>query len=116
MGTPTPRFAGVDVEIGGRSYCVPPLSLGALERFWPFVQSLGNGSAAASPMELLAKTAELVHQALKRNYPELTEDDVKEMLDIKNFRQVLDSVLTASGLVAAKKPEGPAAPEATQSP
>lgn len=96
---------GAWVVIGGAEYQVPPLNFASLRRFLPVLRTLGQ-----LPLdEQFSKTVELVHAALKRAYPDLTQEHLEEELDLGNFRAVMAGVMAASGL-ARTEPGGEGSP------
>ncbi|MNR53096.1 hypothetical protein D3C85_1730470 [compost metagenome] len=40
------------------------------------------------------------HAALRRNYPEIERGEVAGLLDLRNMRDALDAVMSASGMEA----------------
>ena len=81
---------------GGRIYTVPPLSLGALQRLQGNLGQIA-GVAALSP-DTIATVLQAAHAALKRNYPDLSEADVAELVDVGNMHDVMACVLDVTGL------------------
>ena len=104
---PTPKFPGKPIEMGGRQFVVPAMSLGLIERYWPVITGeVMKDPAATDPRFFMGKCAEFIWEALKRNYPDLTLAEVKEMLDLMSVQTMVQAICEASGLVQ-KKPEGP---------
>jgi hypothetical protein len=95
---------GVTIAMGGRDWLVPPLTLGKLRRMMPKVRQL-NEIGARMGEEQIGVLIELVTAALQRNYPDATESEVESLLDLGNAANVLNIVLTGSGL----RPKGEAA-------
>lgn len=91
---------GVDTEIGGTVYTVPPLSLGAIERFAPLLKG-SPGPGLVIDMTLAA---------LKRNYPEMTREIVGDMIDTENAERVFNAIAGVSQLVAKDDASGEARP------
>jgi hypothetical protein len=88
---------GVVVDMGGREWIIPPLTLGQLRRLTP---ELGKITSHASMLdaEVIAAMVKVVTAALRRNYPDLAEESVEEVLDLGNAGEVLNAVLVGSGL------------------
>ncbi len=88
---------GVSFDFGGgRTYIIPPLSLGALRRLQGSLAELSNASALAP-----ATLDTVVHATLaglKRNYPYITEDEVAELIDVGNMHDVVACLLDVTGL------------------
>lgn len=82
------KFKGVPVEINGKTYTMPPLSpyayakADALEKIKVIETEVKAAEKSSSFGELTPNTflslIELVHLALKRNYPEITEEEIGE--------------------------------------
>lgn len=81
---------------GGRVYTVPPLSLGALQRLQGNLAKM-QGDAALSP-ETVTTVLQAAHAALERNYPEITQGEVADLVDVANMQDVMACVLDVSGL------------------
>ena len=79
---------GIDTDIGGTVYTVPPLSLGAVERFQ-------DRLAAPTGSDII----DIALAALKRNYPDLTRDELAEQIDVENVQRVIEAVMQISNLV-----------------
>ncbi len=98
---------GVAVAMGGQDWIVPPLTLGQLRRLMPKVRQLTEIGASMGEAQINV-LIDIVTAALQRNYPETTPDKVENLLDLGNASDVLNAVLTGSGL----KPGGAAMGEA----
>ncbi|MDE2426906.1 MAG: hypothetical protein KGO96_13480 [Elusimicrobia bacterium] len=104
---------GINVNLGGTDYTVPPLNLRLFFQFEediavissPGQHSLGD-TAKASTRVLLA--------VMQRNYPELTEADLLDKLDFVNLNQVVQAMFGQSGFAA--RPLAPSRPTPTPSP
>lgn len=83
--------------MGGRDWLVPPLTLGQLRYLMPKVRQLTEFGVAMSE-EQISTMCEIVATALRRNYPDTTNEAVAELLDMGNARDVLQAVLTGSGM------------------
>jgi hypothetical protein len=88
---------GVVVTMGTREWIIPPLTLGQLRRLTPELGKI-NTHASMLNAEVIAAMVKTVTAALQRNYPELAEEAVEEMLDLGNAGKVLNAVLAGSGL------------------
>ena len=88
---------GVAVAMGGQDWLVPPLTLGQLRRLMPKVRQLTEIGASMGEAQI-GVLVEIVAAALQRNYPDVTADNVENLLDLGNASAVLNAVLTGSGL------------------
>ncbi len=93
---------GIKISMGGDEWIVPPLTLGMMRRLLPQIMRLkdfGDGPEAASEGgDEIAVIVELVTVAMRRNYPDMTPQKVEELVDLGNARQVVQAILTGSGL------------------
>jgi hypothetical protein len=87
------RFKGEAVDLGGVQYVLPPMSLGSVERFHARIDAY-LGKTETQPVGLMI---DVIHSALLRNYPDLTREQVAEMVDISNVGQVFNKLLMQSG-------------------
>lgn len=108
---------GVEIEMAGRTWTVPPLTLGQLRRLGSAVEIMRADREMLDP-EVIDAVVTVVTAALRRNYPDLDEEEVAEMLDIAAAPAVFVAVLTGSGLkrgAAGDGPFGSAGPTSTAS-
>jgi hypothetical protein len=102
-----PKYEGLKVRIGEDEFIIPPLNFFRLKKVLPLVDKLkevsGNQILKAEEMEDFIT---IIHLALSRNYPEVTVQQVEEMVDLGNLRQILAAVLGISGFVQGEKPAG----------
>lgn len=86
---------GITLTLGdGKSYVVPPLTLGALE---DNQEALAKGGADLSP-ESVRAIIDIALAALQRNYPDMTREHVRGLLDVGNMTEVFLAVMDVSGL------------------
>lgn len=109
--TSGPLIDGVTIRMGGRDWIVPPLTLGQMKRLLPRLRSLRDGLVDADADDI-DTVVDLVAAALQRNYPEMTPARVEDLVDMGNSRNVMNAILTGSGLRSA----GEGAAEATSQP
>lgn len=88
------RFPGIAIALAGDEYIVPPLNLGTLEQMQKRLQDFNGGIDAASVNTVLDAT----HAALLRNYPEITRDEIAELVDVGNMQEIMQAVMDVSGL------------------
>jgi len=88
---------GVSIAMAGQDWLVPPLTLGQLRRLMPKVRQLSEIDASMGEGQI-GVLVEIVAAALQRNYPDVTNEKVEDLLDLGNASAVLNAVLTGSGL------------------
>lgn len=89
------KFPGIKKTIGGTDYIVPPISLRTLQQLQSQIENF-NG-ATLSP-EALDTAITVIHSALKRNYPDITEDQVSDLVDVGNMFDLFETVMDVSGM------------------
>jgi hypothetical protein len=100
---------GIPIEMGGRDWVVPPLTLGQLVALYDKIQEIAQLTAPDLSPAQVANFVEIVHAALARNYPEVTRELLRdELLDLGNARAVMVAILTGSGLRPAAPGEATA--------
>jgi hypothetical protein len=105
----TIKIPGVPFVLDGDEYIIPPLPLGFLELHG---DQLG-GDLSRLDSATVKLVVDAVHTALRRNYPELPRDFVRDALDVSNFADAMQAVMDVSGLkrreIEAAKQGEPAA-------
>jgi 1-deoxy-D-xylulose 5-phosphate reductoisomerase len=85
---------GVKIQMGGQDWLVPALTLGQLRRLREERKNLNSGDEDKT----LSAVCTIVATALSRNYPDMTEQRVEELIDLENRDRVVAAVLGNSGL------------------
>lgn len=78
---------GTEINFGGTKLIVPPLTFGWVKRNMDKLKEAMK-LVTASPFEqagALPLMCEIVTAAIKRNYNEITEADVEDLLDFRNM-------------------------------
>lgn len=91
---------GVEIKMGGTAYIVPPLTFKQIRNLESTLASFGNidDSISGEQMNQLIKVA---HMALSRNYPDLTAEELEDLIDLGNAASIMHAVMGASGLKKA---------------
>lgn len=89
------KIKGIAVTLGGDSYVVPPLSLGAVEQLQ---DRIGAFNGDVRDKDQVATVIDAAHSALKRNYPEMTREAVADLIDLENMAEVFEAVMDVSGM------------------
>lgn len=95
----TIRFPGLSIKVGERTLLVPPLSFNQLEAHKEELAALDD--VERNPSEALKSGAfrrmlVLVHAAVSRNYPEMSLEEVGDLVDLANFKEFIQAVTGAS--------------------
>lgn len=99
---------GITVTMGGKECTIPPLTLGQLRQLMPKVRQLSEIGEKIGESQITL-IVEIVTAALRRNYPEIDDELVENLLDLGNAVSVLTAVLTGSGLKPWEQSSGEAA-------
>lgn len=92
---------GVTVNMGGKDWIVPALSFKQLRELLPKIQSLDQNDKDSMVDEKHTMiVTELVKAALSRNYPDVTIEDVENMLDIRNSSILMLAIMGKGNAVA----------------
>ena len=91
-------FEGKPVEIGGRNFVVPPLTIGQLKRLRPKIEAMASAKPDASAMDQVDDIIDIIHAAIGRNYPDLTVDELADMIPLPDVQRIVEEVMSASGL------------------
>lgn len=92
-------FEGATVIVRGKGYIIPALSFAQIESLAPAIDRLDEADKNNLTPAIMKDATSIIQAALSRNYPEVTVDDVKEMIDLRNFQQIIDAVMGGAGLV-----------------
>jgi hypothetical protein len=81
-----------------REYVLPSFTFGQLDR----AAELLNGALQVKPEDWLSKDGRdnvmaLVHMAFKRNYPAMTLDDLREIIDLECLPELIAIIWHANG-------------------
>lgn len=85
---------GITLKLGGNDFVVPPLTLGALEDLQERIKTYDGSISAPS----IGTVIDCALAALRRNYPEITRDQVRDMIDVSSMGNVMQAVMDVAGL------------------
>jgi hypothetical protein len=99
---------GTPVKVGKQVLQVPALNFKSLRLLKPKLDLLKGISTAASDLEEDQYNAiiHIVHTALRRNYPNMSIEELEDGLDMANLKLVINAVMANSGM----QPSGEAKP------
>lgn len=91
-------FPGTKITIDGEDFVVPALSLGLLRNgIMAKLKEHDEVLAAGNVFEAMAMRGEIILAALRRNYPDFSEDKLLSHLDLQNTVGIWLNVLGSSG-------------------
>ena len=88
---------GALVKMGGKDWTVPALTFKQVRTLLPKLTTIPANAVVLTPEQMEVVT-EVIHAAVSRNYPEITPDDIDDMLDLRNVQTILLAVMGQSGL------------------
>ncbi len=91
---------GRSLDLGGRSWVVPPINFAALKKHRAFIAEMRTGSVDLTDAQQDAML-DLIYLALRRNYPDITPEQVEDMIDLANMQPVFAAIMSVSGFEAA---------------
>jgi hypothetical protein len=97
------KYPGVPVYLDGQNYYIPSLST---RDFRAHYETLTAAPAAdGGAIEAFDRYIPIVLLAVNRNYPEVTQGQLEEWLDLYTFRQAIAAVQNASGMTPVTEGE-----------
>lgn len=103
------RFRGAPLFMDGKEYIIPSLSLKQVEDNYEVLASAAKAleDSVADPARTVLETFKvyipIIAMAVQRNYPEVTEANLWDWLDLSTFSEALVIVQSRSGF----KPQEP---------
>jgi hypothetical protein len=88
---------GTTVRMGGVDYVVAPLNFRQVRALQSKITTLGQIAGVVSD-EQMSAIIEITKAALSRNYPEITVEQVEDMIDLGNAGKVIGAIMGVSGL------------------
>lgn len=87
-----PRCPGAEFEMGGQRFIIAPLTATVYEQF---KQQLFDITSIPE----MGLVADLAFHCLRRNYPDITREQVLELVDRSNFLLLWEHIMDAAGLL-----------------
>lgn len=89
---------GVEIAIGAEILVVPPLNFRQLEDFAATLAGFSTWEKLPNPYAEMPKAIPVILSAVKRNYPDYTEDELRDNIDMGNYREVFEAIMGVSGI------------------
>lgn len=96
-----PKFDGELVVLGGHEFIVPALSVKQGRELWPDLMAAEQNVTVENLPEKWGQMMPIVTAAFKRNYPEITSEELEELIDLANLRKIILIIAGQSGLKAS---------------
>lgn len=93
------KIPGYPINLGGREFILAPLGLRAAREAGERGRALPQeGDPAALEQAAVALNVWMVQQSLVRNYPDITIEDVEDLLDVSSTQEAIEAITGQSGL------------------
>lgn len=89
------KVKGIPFEFSDCTLAIPSLSLGAMERLQ---ERLAGMSDDMFDPENISTVIDTLHAALGRNYPDMTREEVADLIDLENMQEAMTCAMDISGL------------------
>jgi len=89
---------GTRLNLGGVLFVMPPLNLDQVRAFESVLPTLGKRGSTTENVE---EALPLLHAALSRNYPDLTVEELRPLLDLGNLLPACEALVESSGYAPA---------------
>jgi hypothetical protein len=102
MSEPTKRTSrgikGISIDIGGEILIVPPLNFRQLEQHAETLASFSHWDKLPNPYMEMPKALPIILDAIRRNYPDYTEEEANNNVDMGNYREIFEAIMGVSGI------------------
>ena len=90
------KYLGVPVYLNGQNYYIPSLSTRDFKAH--YAELTAPPKEGEEPSESFDRFTPIIGLAVRRNYPEVTDEQLADWLDLHTFGQAMKAVQAASGL------------------
>lgn len=97
------KFDGISVYMAGKDWTIPPLSVRQFRTHYRTL--LDTDITAENFVEKIGSRLPIVLLAIQRNYPDVTEEQLEDMLDVNTLPLVIGAIARSSGIRPAKPGE-----------
>lgn len=108
-------IAGISVNLGGTDYTVPPLNLRLFFAHEKDIETLTH-PAASGTVEYTKAAVTVLHECLKRNYPDMDRDALLDAVDYPQLPGLIAAIFGQSGFVNRPLEPNPPSPSPAATP
>jgi hypothetical protein len=90
------KYLGLPVYMNSQNYYFPSLSVVDFRSNYELLTS--PTPEGAGPLENFARLLPVIGLAVRRNYPEVTDGNLAEWLDLTTFKAAIQAVMVVSGI------------------
>ncbi len=104
METTKKLIPGVTVTLSGEQYVIPPLNFAGAKAVEADLASIAGAVAGEADVKnmltkpVLEAMARVVCVALQRNYPDMTPEQVEDIMEVPTMGAVIRAIFEVSGL------------------
>ena len=98
------KFLGVPIYMNGQNYYIPSLSTVDFRNNYQLLTQ-SDQNAPQDALSTFSAYTPIIGLAIRRNYPEVTDEQLKEWLDLTTFPLAIKAVQAASGLAPVAEGE-----------
>lgn len=92
------NFLGVPIYMNGQNYFVPSLSYQDFKANYALLIAAPPQETGPEMMEFFDARIPVIGMAIRRNYPEVTDDELRGWLDMTTLPLAIQAVGAASGI------------------
>lgn len=100
------KFPGTEMTLGDRKVTLAPLTLRQIKELKNVLAQVKPGITIGDPLEKLDALTAVIHASLSRNHPDISREELDDMLDMKNVPLAIAAVMGLSGMVEVDKQPG----------
>jgi hypothetical protein len=97
---------GASVTLGANTYVIPPLNFRLLQDLAEKIAIVNKGGSFVADPDVRNAFIDVICASLQRNYPDLTREQVIDMLDVSNAQKAMLALLGVSGFEASASASG----------
>ena len=99
------KYRGTPVFFDGKDHIVPSLSVAQFEDHFDKLTKVDPVTDQKSLKKKFATLLPIIGMALRRNYPTLSDAELRQHLDLSTFKECLQAVQNMSGMREAEPGE-----------
>ena len=87
---------GQEVTLAGKVLIIPPLNLSGLKKIDAGLKTLNDPSI--SNFDKMDTMILAIKLAIHRNYPDMLDEEIEDIVDLQNMTEVFNAVMAVSGV------------------
>lgn len=110
------QIPGTEVELSGVVLHLAPVNLNQVKALTPVIKKFNDIATGGDLGEQMEAAMPVIFAAAKRNHPDITEDDLRELVDVGNFQRALEAAMSVGGFKKGEAKAGTTSTGTTSSP